>query len=283
MQTDILQTQQVAATSGVPSVSPVAAPSSPAAPEQFGSGLFGPAYIREGQRAGGESFPLYSADGSLRQERGNDADADLADARAVKSLEARDMQVRRDEAAKGEAVAGSSYIYQTGPDGKRYAVGTAPHLVRQEEGTLQPGGAWAQNGDGAARGVDGKPMSRDDEALLEKLQARDAKVRNHEAAHVMAAGGQAVGMPTYTYQTGPDGKRYAIGGSVNISMTTTGDAEQNARQANKAYRAAMATGEPSPRDMQAASRARANVMEAGRDMRQKALEAYTAQGGVTLF
>lgn len=104
------------------------------------------------------------------------------------------------------------------------------------------------------KGVDGKELSESDEALLQKLKARDAKVKSHEAAHVMAAGGQA-SSPTYTYQTGPDGRRYAIGGSVNISIMTTGDSEADARRAQKAYRAAMATGEPSARDMQTATKA----------------------------
>lgn len=113
-------------------------------------------------------------------------------------------------------------------------------------------------------------LSESDEALLKKLQARDAKVRAHEAQHVMAAGGQTVGSPTYTYQTGPDGKRYAIGGSVNISILTTGDAESDSRQAKTAMRAAMATGEPSARDMQTAMRASGRAAQA----QQKALEQY---------
>ncbi|SBV91690.1 exported hypothetical protein [uncultured delta proteobacterium] len=275
MQTDSIQAQQTAATSGVPSVLPVAAPASSAAPENYGSGLFGPAYVREGQRANGESFPVYTADGSLRSGDAMPGDEDLADARAVKALEDRDRQVRRTEDAKGEAVGGSNFIYQMGPDGKRYAIGTAAHAVRQDGGAAS--GGDAQFGS-TARGTDGEPLSSEDEALVQKLEARDAKVRNHEAAHIMAAGGQAAGLATYTYQTGPDGKRYAIGGSVNISMMRTGDAEQDARQAQNAYRAAMATGEPSSRDMQTAARAQARAMEAGAAQWDKALDAYAAQG-----
>lgn len=272
MQTDALQAQQVAAVRGIPSVSPVAEPSSSASPESHNSSLFGPAYFREGQKSSGESFPLYSADGSLRKDAAESGEEKLADARAVKALESRDSQVREKEEAKGEAVGGRGYIYQTGPDGEQYAIGTRPHAVRKGDG--------GSGDDSTAHGAGGKELSREDQELVDNLEARDAKVRNHETSHIMAAGGQA-GMPTYTYQTGPDGKRYAIGGSVNIATMTTGDTEQDARRANTAYRAAMATGEPSSRDMQAATRARTMEMEASRREMDTALNAYERQGALS--
>lgn len=80
------------------------------------------------------------------------------------------------------------------------------------------------------KSADNEP-SQAEQAQLAKLQQRDAKVKAHEQAHVRAAGGQA-GTPTYTYQTGPDGQKYAIGGSVNISIISNGDDESGLRQAN---------------------------------------------------
>lgn len=272
MQIDAIQTQQESAVNGIPPVSPVAGASSATSPESQSSVLFGPAYVRDGQTHTGESFPLYSADGSLRKETASSGEADLADARAVQKLESRDRQTRQREEGKGEAVGSRNYIYQTGPDGKRYAIGTAAHTVREEE----PSGT-----EGTKRGADGDTLSREDQALLDKLEARDTKVRNHEAQHVMAAGGQAQGAPTYTYQTGPDGRRYAVGGSVNIATMTTGDPEQDARQARNAERAAMATGEPSSRDMQAAQTARLKEADASQRQRDAALDAYERQGAVS--
>ena len=259
MQTDPMQIQQAAATTGTPSISPVDTPTSSAAPENYGAGVFGPAYFREGQRATNDMFPTYGAGGVLHASGAPSSEDHLADARAVRALEARDRLVRQREQAKGEAVGGSNFIYQTGPDGKKYAIGTGAHAVRPEKDSVTKGEGHA----GAfTRGTDGNALDREDAALLQKLKARDAKVRNHEAAHVMAAGGQAHGLPIYAYQMGPDGKRYAIGGSVNISILRTGDAAHDARQAQNAYRAAMATGEPSPRDMQAAMKARSRTLEA---------------------
>ena len=255
MQTDTIQIQQIAAATGSSSVLPVTALASSAAPENYGAGAFGPAYVREGPKITGGDMPTYGPDGVLRSGVVAPGEEQLVDARAIKALEARDRQVRQDERAKGEAVGSSNFIYQIGPDGKKYAIGTGSHAVRPEDPS------------GLGKDENARSLSAEDKELLQKLQARDAKVRSHETAHIMAAGGQAHGTPTYIYQTGPDGRRYAIGGSVNISMLKTGDAEHDARQARTAYRAAMATGEPSPHDMQAAMRARLREMEAAASLR----------------
>ena len=209
-------------------------------------------FVREAQSGTAEDAVLYGLD-----------------ARMISKLEQRDREVRRIEEGKGEALGSSNYIYQTGPDGKRYAIGTAVHVVRADGESV----AGENTADALTRGLNGNEMSRSDKALLEKLKARDAKVRSHEAMHMMAAGGQAQGLPTYTYQTAPDGRRYAIGGSVNISVIQTGDEEANVRRANMAYRAAMATGEPSARDMQTAQKA----MAISAREKQRALDAYAWQ------
>ncbi|CAK7050907.1 MAG: hypothetical protein DELT_01039 [Desulfovibrio sp.] len=228
----VIYTAAHSAVNGARSVGPVQAvpPASSVSPDSRGareSDPFGPAYIRK----------------AAAQE--TEHDTYTADARMTKELEQRDREVRQTESAKGEAVGDENFIYQVGPNGQRYAIGTAPHAVKDEE---------EESSGSSEKGPDGEELSENDEELLERLKARDAKVRNHEAAHVMASGGQA-SMPTYTYQTGPDGKRYAIGGSVDISILSTGDAESDARRAKNAYRAAMAVGEPSTQDMQTASKA----------------------------
>ncbi|MDR2893175.1 MAG: hypothetical protein LBV80_08860 [Deltaproteobacteria bacterium] len=126
------------------------------------------------------------------------------------------------------------------------------------------------------RGADGQELTEGEEAQIEKLRQRDAKVRSHEAAHVLAAGGQA-GMPTYTYQTGPDGRRYAIGGAVNISIMRTGDPEKDAREASTAQRAALAAGEASTADLQTAARAGDMTAQANARAMERGLERYQKQ------
>lgn len=209
------------------------------------------AYVREPGGRSLESGALYGPDARLKGEES------AMDAATVNKLEQRDREVRQREEAKGEAIGGENYIYQIGPDGKRYAIGAAAHAVRPED---QSGGSSS-----VTRAPDGSELSAEDEDLVRRLEARDDKVRAHEAAHVMAAGGQA-GMPVYTFQTGPDGRRYAVGGSVSIAILATGDEAGDARRARRAYRAAMAVGEPSAQDMETASLALAKARRGGMDV-----------------
>jgi hypothetical protein len=54
---------------------------------------------------------------------------------------------------------------------------------------------------------------------VSKLAARDREVRTHEAAHFAAAGGLAVSGPHFSYERGPDGTLYAVGGEVQIDTS----------------------------------------------------------------
>ncbi len=101
-------------------------------------------------------------------------------------------------------------------------------------------------------------LSPDEERLVKELAARDAEVKAHEAAH-QAAGGGMTGAASYTYQQGPDGKMYAIGGEVSISSPASSSPEEAIRNARQIMASAMAAGSPSPQDFAVASSAR--VME----------------------
>ncbi len=104
-------------------------------------------------------------------------------------------------------------------------------------------------------------LSTDEERLVRDLASRDSQVRAHEAAH-QAAGGGMVGSASYTYQQGPDGKMYAIGGEVPINMKTGSTPQETIANARQIATAAMATGNPSPQDFSVASSARVMEMKA---------------------
>lgn len=115
-----------------------------------------------------------------------------------------------------------------------------------------PNGATAPNGE---------PLSEEEQRQVEELKARDQEVRTHEQAHVAAAGSLYRGGPFYSYQTGPDGKRYAVGGSVNIDTSPVdGDPQATIQKAQQIRRAALAPAEPSSTDQRVA--AQASRMEA---------------------
>lgn len=91
---------------------------------------------------------------------------------------------------------------------------------------------------------------------LDELKQRDQEVRMHEAAHLAAAGQHAKGGPTFDYQQGPDGKRYAVGGEVSIDTSKIpNDPEATIQKARQIRAAAMAPAEPSSQDRQVAAQA----------------------------
>lgn len=129
----------------------------------------------------------------------------------------------------------------------------------------------------AAKGVNGEPLSDEDLRVVEQLKQRDAEVRAHEQAHVAAGGGHVTSGPSYSYQTGPDGKRYAIGGEVGIDTSMkSGDPEGNLEKARAIIRAAMAPAEPSAQDVRVAASARAMEARAQQEIRDRQIKEYEA-------
>ena len=94
----------------------------------------------------------------------------------------------------------------------------------------------------------------------DRLESRDAEVRAHEKAHLSAAGTLASGGMSLVYQTGPDGKSYAIGGSVQIDTSEGRTPEETLRKAQRIRAAALAPSDPSSADIKVA--AQASQMEA---------------------
>ena len=114
-------------------------------------------------------------------------------------------------------------------------------------------------------------LDPEQEQQVKELAQRDAEVKAHEAAHQAAAGGLA-GAASYTYQQGPDGKMYAIGGEVPISAPTSSSPEEALANARKIMAAATAPGDPSSQDMAVASSAAMMQVKAEQQLAQKAQE-----------
>ncbi|MCU7837509.1 MAG: hypothetical protein KZQ83_19990 [gamma proteobacterium symbiont of Taylorina sp.] len=107
----------------------------------------------------------------------------------------------------------------------------------------------------------GKPLTEEQQLEVEDLKRRDAEVRAHEQAHMSASGGLAQGGAQFSYENGPDGKRYAVGGEVSIDISTvSGDPQATLIKAQKIRRAALAPADPSSQDRSVA--ADATSMEA---------------------
>ncbi|MDR3234413.1 MAG: hypothetical protein LBT46_12260 [Planctomycetaceae bacterium] len=109
----------------------------------------------------------------------------------------------------------------------------------------------------------GKVLTAEEQKQVEELKSRDKEVRTHEAAHVAAGGPYVTGGPSYTYQTGPDGKKYAIGGEVGISTSAVeGDPDATIQKMQTVAAAALAPAEPSGQDRKVAAAARQEIAKA---------------------
>jgi hypothetical protein len=103
----------------------------------------------------------------------------------------------------------------------------------------------------------GNQLTEEEQKILDELRQTDERVRAHEQAHQSVAGGLARSK-SFTYVTGPDGNRYAVGGEVKIDTSAVaGDPEATARKMQRVQRAALAPSDPSPQDLAVAAAARA--------------------------
>jgi len=113
-----------------------------------------------------------------------------------------------------------------------------------------------------------KELSDAEKKQVIDLQARDAEVKTHEAAHQGGGGGAA----TYTYQQGPDGKMYAIGGEVSISLESGSTPEETIANAMQVIAAATAPANPSSQDMAVAASAKSMIIKAQQEKAKELLD-----------
>lgn len=106
-----------------------------------------------------------------------------------------------------------------------------------------------------------KAEEKADSEMVEELKARDREVRAHELAHARV-GGQYAGAPTYDFQYGPDGRRYAVGGEVQIDISKEASPEKTLQKMEQVIASAMAPQEPSAQDIRVANQARQIASEA---------------------
>ncbi len=103
---------------------------------------------------------------------------------------------------------------------------------------------------------DENSLTEEEKRKVEELEKRDQEVRAHEQAHVMAGGNLVRGGASYSYKTGPDGKRYIVDGEVSIDVSPVeGDPEATIQKAEQIRRAALAPADPSGQDRRVAAAA----------------------------
>ncbi len=115
-------------------------------------------------------------------------------------------------------------------------------------------------------------LNVEEQREVQHLRARDREVRAHEQAHIAASGRIAVSGPRYSYEEGPDGKRYANGGTVNFQVPPANSPEEEARLAAQLRRMALAPANPSGTDRAVAAGASAKESQARREAYKQKME-----------
>lgn len=104
---------------------------------------------------------------------------------------------------------------------------------------------------------------------IQELKARDQEVKTHEQAHA-AIGGRYAGAPSYSYELGPDGKQYAVGGEVSIDISPIpGDPQATVQKMQQVRAAALAPAEPSAADRRIAAEAAQRQIQAQAELVQQ--------------
>jgi len=121
-----------------------------------------------------------------------------------------------------------------------------------------------QNDDKTNDSSESEPQNKDvqQERVINELQRRDKEVRSHELAHA-AVGGSFTGAPNYSFKTGPDGQRYAVGGEVSVDLSiVAGNPSATIAKMQKVHAAALAPANPSAQDTQVAANAIQIILQA---------------------
>ena len=154
----------------------------------------------------------------------------------------------------------------------RIGAGGSPVAASPEEGrgVLRAGRKVAGTGQDETRtsgSGDSLELSSEARSELAKLKARDQEVKAHEAAHMSAGGSLVRGGPSYTYRQGPDGKRYAVGGEVQLDASEVPhDPAATLSKAQRLRAAALAPADPSAQDRSVAARASSMAARASADL-----------------
>jgi hypothetical protein len=122
-----------------------------------------------------------------------------------------------------------------------------------------------------ASGADGE-LSEEDARRVDELAKTDREVRQHEQAHMAAGGALVTSGASYEYETGPDGKRYAVAGEVGISLAEGRTPEETLQRARQIRAAALAPADPSAQDRSIAAAAGQMEMRAMQEIAVQRME-----------
>lgn len=128
----------------------------------------------------------------------------------------------------------------------------------------EPSGTRQQeSGSNTGNGISQAGLTQEELRVVEQLKQIDTEVRQHEMAHIAAAGGLVRSGANFSYTRGPDGKNYAVAGEVSIDTSPIpGDPQATIQKMQQVRSAALAPASPSGQDVRVASQATATAAKA---------------------
>lgn len=159
------------------------------------------------------------------------------------------------------------------------AAGETPEGTTEQTGTSSTGTDTVTLSPEAEKSASSsEELTEEEKQQVAELKQRDREVRAHEAAHIAAGGGCVRGGATFSYQSGPDGKRYAVGGEVSIDTSGGKTPQETIRKMQIVRKAALAPASPSGTDRSVAAAASAKEAQARQELNAQKMEEATGNG-----
>ena len=137
--------------------------------------------------------------------------------------------------------------------------------------------SFQKTGSSSSNTTANQELSKEEEREVTELKKKDREVKAHESAHVAAGGRYIRGGARYEYETGPDGRRYAVGGEVAIDTSpVSGNPRATIQKMRVVKAAALAPAQPSSADRAIAVKAAAEASKAQAELTKEQVAA--AQG-----
>lgn len=140
-----------------------------------------------------------------------------------------------------------------------------------------------ENADKKSYNLNGnKNLAESDQKLINELKKIEKNVIAHEQAHISSGGGLVRGGASYNYQAGPDGKRYIVGGEVQIDTSTqSDDPAATVAKMQRVIQAALAPADPSSQDRSVASSAAKTLSAARMELSRNQAQIYNTNNEKT--
>jgi hypothetical protein len=191
---------------------------------------------------------------------------------AITGLEEKDFSLSRlEEVQTSQAARGQPGRSPASADGTGSTTGADPAQDGMDRVEISPEArqlAKAKTKRAKSGATSEANLPEKERKQVEDLRQKDSHVRSHENAHLAAAGNLARGGPKFEFETGPDGKRYAVAGEVPIDTNPDKEPAATLRKASRIRAAALAPSDPSPQDRRVAADAESMAANAQKELNQ---------------